>query len=153
MAMKKIILTSLLVLSRFFSFSQESGKSNLTQVTAVDPIDIMFCAFEIQNESGFPSNAFSLNNAENYINQSKEWIDSNSEKFKAIIKGQQGAPMIMIRRSAYIKLHATKQEELKNWLNGIIGKYLQSQEPYQIDATKRFVLSKEDFEKLGLLYN
>ena len=149
--MKKVILFLSILFSTYYSFAQNPDRSNLNE-TVSDPNDIVCYVYLVEDADAFPSSAFSLASSDAYIQQSKNWIESDRTRYENLINESSTATKIAVKSSEIKKMSADKQEEFKPWTNEI-AVFLQSQVVYQTSGTPKYIVSKEDFKKFQYYFS
>lgn len=147
---KVLLFFAAFILSAGIAFSQSHNqKSSEYHIKKTEKTDIWFVAFKT-SETPFPTEAFTLANADYFITTVQGWISNNQALFASIINNRVAGNFIILKRSDYYKMPAEKQDLLKEWVKNI-ERYFQMQDNYQIDDVKRYLLSSSDFSTLQSL--
>lgn len=131
----------------FHAQAQQEKSSLIAPSNPNDPADIWFVAYQV-DAAGFPTESFSLDNADAYITQVSTWITNNLAQHNSLLSQSSGEGIIVVKRSDYGRI-AEKYPDFKPWLNEM-ARYFHSQDSYQINSQARYVLSAADFNKLRI---
>lgn len=145
----------LLILFIFFTSgilsaqSQNQKSPDLKSLKKIDRSDIWFVAYKVTS-TPFPSEAFTVANADYFITTVQGWINADQNRYTSIINGKNSDSFVLLKKSDYYKMAPNSQDLLKEWILNI-DRYFQMQANFQIDDVKRYVLSSSDFDKLQSL--